>query len=72
MTAADGPEAKASYGRALVIAKTAGVNSIPAYVFMRNGKFITSIDPAISPGGPSVLREAVLKKLEELNTPDKK
>lgn len=72
MAAADGPEANTSFGRALIIAKSAGVNSIPAYVFMRNGKFITSIDPAIAPGGPSVLREAVLKKLDELNTPDKK
>lgn len=72
MAAADGPEANASFSRALVIAKTAGVNSIPAYVFMRNGRFVASIDPAIAPGGPSVLREAVLKKLVELNTSDKK
>lgn len=70
MTSAGSAEATASFVRALHIAKAAGVNAIPSYVIMKDGEVVTSVDPSVAPGGPSALRDALFKKLEELNKDD--
>jgi len=68
-TDAQSPESRAALDRALTIAYNVGVNAIPAYVILSpDNTPVAMFDPTSAPGGPAALREALLKKLDELQT----
>lgn len=53
--------------KALKLGVEAGVNAVPAYIFVKNGKAVGLLDRESSSNNFSALRDAVLKKIDELS-----
>ncbi|KWT98332.1 MULTISPECIES: hypothetical protein [unclassified Variovorax] len=65
--ASRGPRGKGALSRAATLAVSVGVESLPAYVIVVDGRPVSSVDPTSVPGGSLTrLRDEVISKVKTL------
>ena len=57
-------DAEGALRRAVYLARSAGVDRIPAYLLLRDSQVIAALDPTSVPGGLAGLREAVIQRIK--------
>ena len=63
------PTAAGAYNRAVYLAQQAGVDAIPAYIVLVDSEVYASLDPSMFGGGLSAMREAVIAKIQQAQSP---